>query len=160
MNLCINRAVPLPPTRQQQGATLIEVLVALLVLSVGLLGMAGLQMTSAKSNYSAYQRSQATLLAYDITDRMRANREAADQYEQAFTAATCDREFSGSGSTLIERDKSEWLNAVACLLPDGQGQISTKGDLLMITIRWNDNRGRIEEIAGTDRQSFEYTTLL
>jgi len=55
------------------GFTLIEVLIAMLVLAVGLLGLAGLQATSLKNNQSAYNRSQATQLAYDMTDRIRSN---------------------------------------------------------------------------------------
>ncbi|NOS87695.1 MAG: type IV pilus modification protein PilV [Methylococcaceae bacterium] len=60
--------------KTERGFTLIEVLVAMVVLSIGLLGLAGLQATSLKSNQSAYHRSQATQLAYEMADRMRANR--------------------------------------------------------------------------------------
>src|SRR5262249_56408603 len=60
-------------SRRARGFTLIEALVALLVLSIGLLGVAALQLTSLRSNPSSSFRSQATLLAYDVVDRMRAN---------------------------------------------------------------------------------------
>src|SRR5690606_3260878 len=63
--------------RPQHGFSLIEVLVALLVLSVGLLGLAMLQIEGLKHNTDAYYRTQATVLAYDIIDRMRANSDAA-----------------------------------------------------------------------------------
>src|SRR6202021_2836867 len=56
-----------------RGFTLIEVLVALVILSVGLLGMAKMVMVSSHSNDSAYLRSQATALAYQAMDSMRAN---------------------------------------------------------------------------------------
>jgi type IV pilus assembly protein PilV len=59
--------------RKSRGFTLVEVLVSLVVLSVGLLGMAKLVLVSAHSNDSAYLRSQATALAYEILDKMRAN---------------------------------------------------------------------------------------
>src|ERR1700679_2772247 len=62
-----------------RGFTLVEVLVALVVLSIGLLGMAKLVMLSSHSNDSAYLRSQATALAYQILDDMRANRNTALQ---------------------------------------------------------------------------------
>ena len=62
------------------GFTLIEVLIAMLVLAVSLLGLAGLQATSLRNNQSAYNRSQATQLAYDLADRMRANAAGISTY--------------------------------------------------------------------------------
>ncbi|MDJ0878900.1 MAG: type IV pilus modification protein PilV [Halieaceae bacterium] len=59
---------------QQGGFTLIEVLISTLVLTVGLLGIAAMQMVSFQTNQSAYMRSQATYLAQDMLDRIRANR--------------------------------------------------------------------------------------
>lgn len=56
-----------------RGFTLIEVMVAVVILAVGLLGMASLMARSQKSNESAYARSQATLMAYDYVERMRSN---------------------------------------------------------------------------------------
>jgi type IV pilus assembly protein PilV len=60
-------------TNKYSGFTLLEVMVALLVLSIGLLGLAMLQATNLQFNTDAYTRTQATLFAYDIIDRMRAN---------------------------------------------------------------------------------------
>ena len=58
---------------RSHGFSMIEVLVTLLVLSIGLLGLAAMQVRSIKNTHSAYLRSQATYLAYDMLDRMRAN---------------------------------------------------------------------------------------
>lgn len=60
-------------SRNNRGFTLIEVMVAVLILAVGLLGMASLMTRSQKSNESAYARSQATALTYDIIERVRSN---------------------------------------------------------------------------------------
>jgi type IV pilus assembly protein PilV len=59
--------------RKARGFTLVEVLISVFVLSIGLLGLAGLQVTGLQNNHSAYLRSQATILAYDMAERMRAN---------------------------------------------------------------------------------------
>ncbi len=63
--------------RPTSGYTLVEVLVAVVILSVGLLGLAGMQARGMRNSHDAYLRSQAAILAYDIADRMRANRDAA-----------------------------------------------------------------------------------
>lgn len=65
------------PLKNTRGFTLIEVLVALLILAVGLLGTASLMLLSMKSNQNASQRTQASLLAYDLAERMRMNRTVA-----------------------------------------------------------------------------------
>lgn len=60
---------------RQGGFTLLEVLISTLVLTVGILGVAAMQMVSFQTNQSAYMRSQAVYLAQDILDRMRANQD-------------------------------------------------------------------------------------
>jgi type IV pilus assembly protein PilV len=116
--------------------TLVEVLVALVVLSVGLLGIAALQMTSLRNNLGAHLRSQATVLAYDITDRMRANRTAANNnaYLTGFGAAP-------TGSTLNALDLQAWKTALLATLPAGDGQIERVGNVFRITIRWTEQGG-------------------
>ena len=67
------------------GFTLIEVLVALLIVALGMLGNAMLQLQGMKNSNDAYLRSQIGIFAYDIADKIRANRECQDQYlAQAF----------------------------------------------------------------------------
>jgi type IV pilus assembly protein PilV len=148
----------LPPLAQR-GATMIEVLVAVVVLAIGLLGMALLQMTSVQSNHSAYYRSQASVLASDLADRMRANRTAAlgSAYEFSFPASSSSHSVSG---TQAQKDKAEWLNALAQALPEGTGQVEKNGSLVTISIRWSDNRGRIKatDDAGTGVETFAYRT--
>lgn len=151
------------PIKSQRGASLIEVLVAIVILAIGLLGIAGLQATSVQSNYSAYYRSQATLLAYELGDRMRANRTAglASGSDSDFPASSSGNSVSG---TQAQKDKAQWLNSLALQLPDGTGMIAKSGTTLTISVRWNDNRGRIKNAAGaengdnTEIQTFVYRT--
>lgn len=132
----------------QRGATLIEVLVAIVILSIGLLGLAGLQATSIQGNYGAFYRSQATILAADITDRMRANRKAAiagnynlSELKSAHTTTT----------TRADKDLNEWLAQVA-KLPAGKARIERNNStaLVTITINWDDSRGNIKKADGTE----------
>jgi type IV pilus assembly protein PilV len=128
----------------QSGFTLLEVLIALLILSIGLLGLAALQTTGLRSNQMASMRTLATQTAYDITDRMRANemstgitREPAtgkitynsanDDYLIAFDAsdptATVDCATAEcTHQELALYDLAQWRAAVA-LLPGGKSEI-------------------------------------
>lgn len=117
----------------QSGFTLMEVLIAVLVLSVGLLGLAGLQARSLRENHSAMLRSQATILAYGMADRMRANYESAtvhfsDGYYNNPTPANNTACYT-SGSTsctsqvLAAYDVYQWQAELAKYLPNGQGVI-------------------------------------
>lgn len=130
--------------RYKRGMTLVETLVALVVLSIGLLGVAALQMTSLRYNHSAHVRSQATALAYDISDRMRANRNDA-------LAGAYDVALGGSvaGATLAATDVTAWKLAIAAALPGGDAAllIDPLSRVVTITIQWDDSRG--EEAAVT-----------
>ncbi|WP_006788251.1 type IV pilus modification protein PilV [Thiorhodospira sibirica] len=135
----------------QQGVTLIEVLIALLVLSIGLLGLAGLQAVSLQHNHNAHLRSQATNLSYDILDRMRANRTNALQ--GAYTSAALDTTISCNPTlaptgNLAARDLAQWRNQVACQLAEGAGAISAiNNGTVTITLCW---RERVPEAAEDD----------
>jgi type IV pilus assembly protein PilV len=119
---------------------MVEALVALLVLSVGLLGVAALQLTSLRSNHSSSLRSQATLLAYDIVDRMRANQSAA-------TAGAYDIALAGTsaGGTVALDDLVRWKQNLSNTLPAGQGAVARTGagaaTKFTITVQWDDSRG-------------------
>ena len=94
---------------RQRGFTLMEVLIAILILSIGMLGMAGLQTRSLQMNQSAHLSSQASYLAYEIVDRMRANRTAAlnGSYNRNALAGAAP----GTGS-IADRDVTEWLRTM------------------------------------------------
>ena len=129
--------------QNQQGFTLIEVLIAALVLSVGLLGLAGLQAVSQKLSYSSYLRSQASTLAYEIADAMRANQENVADYDVGNTAVTCSMTYTRTGLNAASDDVNEWKNRIACVLPEGKGGIDIKTTPPHeIRIEWNESRGR------------------
>ncbi|MCF1182616.1 type IV pilus modification protein PilV [Marichromatium gracile] len=133
-----------PPQNAQRGFSLLESLIAMVVLAIGLLGMAELQTTAMRLNSSAYLRTQATNLAYDIIDRMRANRQQAlagayDGQDLA-TDPQCPAASAASG-TLAARDVQHWRAALACTLPRGTGSIVRNDDSFTVTVQWDDSRG-------------------
>lgn len=104
--------------KHAQGFSLIEVLVTLLITSVGLLGLAGLQVKSLQFNHGAYLRSQANILAYDMADRMRLNKDdaRAGQYNILITAN------KPTASNLETTDQNQWLTLIENTLPPGMGR--------------------------------------
>ncbi|MBF0340785.1 MAG: type IV pilus modification protein PilV [Magnetococcales bacterium] len=137
--------------KSQSGFTLLEVLIALVILSVGLLGLAKMQLNSIKFTNSALLRSQAVFLAYDIFERMRANRTMAvnGAYNTAFdtvvssppdcVSSTC------STAQMVTFDLAQWKSDLAALLPSGGGEITPivaggMEKLFTISIRWDDER--------------------
>jgi type IV pilus assembly protein PilV len=124
--------------RPQRGFTLVEALVALVVLSIGLLGVAALQLSSLQSNSSAASRSQATLLAYEIVDRMRANQVAARNGEYDITFAQ-----TPAGASVAQTDLIGWRQDLRTTLgPSATSQIvrNPAGTTVtyVISIQWSD----------------------
>ncbi len=124
------------------GFTLIEILIAMLVLAVGLLGLAALQASSLKNNQSAYNRSQATQLAYDLADRMRANTAGSASYTAGATAAdaNCLSTIGCTAAQMAGNDLFEWNNSITAILPGGVGAVSVAAGVFTISITWNDDQ--------------------
>jgi type IV pilus assembly protein PilV len=140
-------------SRLPQGFTLLEVLIALLVMSIGLLGIGKMMMMSARANDSAYMRSQATALAYTILDAMRANRTYAltPPYYDAVAPAsqTCAQTTTGCTADLqAQNDMFLWTQSLAAELPGGRGTVATvvsqdsvtaaNNTTVTITVTWID----------------------
>lgn len=128
-----------PGRRHAQGAGLIEVLVAILVLAVGVLGVAATQLLSLRTSQSAYERSQAVAQAYAVLDAMRANRDEAviERYDVPMTCAPPE------AGDLVANDLRHWITSMQrdrVLGPTACGAIECRGDECMVTVQWNDER--------------------
>ena len=139
--------------RQSGGFTLIEVLVAVIVLSIGLLGVGKMVLYSARANGSAYMRSEATQQAYAILDYMHANRIAAStgSYNVAigaipavgtdcFAAGPCT-----TPASIANYDVAQWKAQLAAVLPAGDGSVTTAVNavtsqvMVTVTVQWDDS---------------------
>lgn len=124
-------------TNKSAGFSMIEVLVTLVILSVGLLGLAALQARALQYNQGAYLRSQANILAYDVVDRMRINRARAHlgDYNIALSSA------APTGSTLAKIDVIGWLDLLAATLPGGDGSVDCDDEACEVRIVWQEADG-------------------
>ena len=130
----------------QSGLSLIEMLIALLVLSFGLLGIAGLQAHSLKNNQSAYLRSQASLIAYEILDRMRANRTAAVNGNYDYQAGSIANPVAGTATCSGSQaclDLTAWKTRFERVLPAAAAAVSCNAgtSVCQVTVEWDDTRG-------------------
>lgn len=125
--------------KNSKGFSLIEVLVAIVVMSLGALGFASLLISGLSSNKTAFDRSQASIFAYDIIDAMRSNRAKAIQgnYNRVVTAA------APTGDTVAEADVALWLKNLSTNLPSGSGAIAVEqatGEV-SVSVSWDESKG-------------------
>lgn len=128
------------------GFSLIEIMIVLAVLSVGILGMGLLQGTAIKSSNGAYQRSEATWLAYEILDRMRANPNnigAYDGYTVGYgKAPVADPGAVTSSSLRTQKDIYEWQQKLLLIggrigLYQAVGMITKTGiNIYQVNVQW------------------------
>ena len=142
------------------GFSLLEVLIALLILAVGLLGMASLMLHSMKSNQSSYQRTQASLLAYDMAERLRLNptiATAGNSYVIASTASPGSAVTCPNGACTAAQssavDVYEWSKAIN----DQQlsGTVARNGNLYTINVSWDVSFTAADSGCGAGQCSFE-----
>ncbi len=140
---------------QQRGMTLIEILVAIVVLSIGLLGLAGLQLKGLQVNQGSIYRWQAAILAEDIADRMRADQTSALNGCYVVTGgapAAC-----ATGGTLAAIN--DWLQRIKTL-PNGTATIAAgaTANQVTISVSWLDTRAGAAVNQTTTQDSFVLNT--
>ena len=156
--------------KTMSGFSLVELLVAVLILAIGLTGLAGLQISGIRNNQTAYYRSVATQLAYDMADRMRSNQAgvAVNLYQNGTPGtsnSTCETG-TCTPAELAAYDLKRWNDELSAKLPSGKGIVcldSTPdigdssnpsatcdgvGNIYAVKVWWDDNR------SGTTNQGF------
>lgn len=136
-------------SRAQIGVSLIEVMVALFIMAVGLLGAAAMQLNALKYTDSSRYRTQATFIAYDMLDRIRANADATVLPTYALSSLTASAACSGACKIDIDDFKSN----IGSTLPDGaSGSITVEKSLVRIMIAWPEGRAGGRDDSGNDNQ--------
>ncbi|MFD0727318.1 type IV pilus modification protein PilV [Lysobacter brunescens] len=133
-----------------RGVGLIEVLVAVLVLAIGLLGVAALQATALRNSQSSLERSQSVIHIYSIFDAMRANADAArgGAYNMPLTCAV------PGGGSITANDQRQWIQTIQDNLgPTACGQVRCDGPTCTILVRWDDSRA-----GGASAQTYSFST--
>lgn len=160
------KSIP-PNLRSQRGAGLIEVLVSVVILAIGLLGMAGLQASALRGNQSSYARSQAVMLSYYMLDMMRADRDRAilgdyntdnNAVPGAVLVPICSTA-DVPQDTLADNTREDWLSTIKASLGNtaqtcGAIRCAPSGECT-IQITWDDTRA-----GGQGQQRFETRSRL
>jgi type IV pilus assembly protein PilV len=130
----------MPLNKYQSGFTLLEVLVAIVILSLGLLGLAGLQAATLRNNQIAYYRAIAVQQTYDLADRIRANQAGAATYAAGVAADNGCIASACTAVAMAQTDLFQWNNNTARMLPAGAGAVAAAaGGGFNIAVNWNEN---------------------
>lgn len=161
--------------RKQVGLSLLEILITVLIMAVGSLGIAALQLTGLKYATGSYGRTQATLLAGDMLDKIRANREYAKNgggnyvisnfTDSATSSSDCTSTVCTPGQ-LADFDASNWIQNVSRLLVSGKGKIvldSSTGvtgeTIAEISIQWRKSATKENSQQSVNAEELEIITF-
>jgi type IV pilus assembly protein PilV len=143
----IYRSGKMPMPGKCRGDTLIEVLITVLILAVGVLGVAAMQVTTLQNLNSSYNTSVAEIVAEDLSERMRANPTGAlaDSYVHSGPAPVnypdCVANACNMGD-LAAYDVGSWLVALTAVLPAATGEVTRNAgtNIFVVTVRWDEDR--------------------
>lgn len=141
--------------KNSAGFTLLEVMIAMVIFSIGLLGLAGIQAVSMQNNHSAYTRTVSMQLAYNISDVLRTSTNNEGDVNSAFNSVTaaipgtaptsCILKSGGTAPDCTNADLAafeiyHWKKRIEKELPSGLGTIAIDDGVYTITIMWDDER--------------------
>jgi len=105
-------------TKHQSGLSLLEILVAVTIFSIGFLALSGMHLIALRTNTTSLQQSIATTQVHAMAERLRANQSIEN----------------------VQRETKEWQQELARLLPKGQGEVTKQGQDYIVTARWDGER--------------------
>ncbi len=137
------------PANKQRGITMIEILVAILILAIGFLGMASVQLMGAKNIAGSSFRTLATIYAYDMVERMRLNPVGIqNDFYNSVDGSKVTNPNCGNACTpqqVAQRDAFEWNQMIQAGLTDGglpagQGDVAYNAtdQLFEVTVQWRE----------------------
>ena len=138
----------------QRGVSLLEILIAVLVLAIGVLGAASLQLNAVRYSASAAHTTHASFIAYDMLDRMRANADNLGSYAGS-VSGPCDAD-AAAPATVMASDLADFAHAITCQLPSGEASIRVTADTATVTISWSEAR----IVAGQDDTEFVVSSIV
>ncbi|MEA9710798.1 type IV pilus modification protein PilV [Xanthomonas campestris] len=142
------------------GVTLIEVMISVLIMGIGMLGIAAMQTTALRNNQGALRRTEVVMQTYTILDAMRANRDVALIGGYNTTNMLCT---APTGSGLPDRDRALWLTGLKNALGNSEstcGLIACNDGNCRITIRWDDSRSKNLNADGESAEELTTVTQL
>ncbi|MEM1110604.1 MAG: type IV pilus modification protein PilV [Pseudomonadota bacterium] len=160
-----------PMSQQQRGVTMIEILVAIVVMALGLGGIMAMDAFSVRKSHEAFLRTQAVLQAQEMADRMHANRLGVDNGDYVMaalvdTAPGTDCILPSNTSTTCSTaqiaawDKYEWSQSMRNLLPSGDASISLNNGVYTITVTWlEEGMNATGQTSAAKSFDFEYQPL-
>lgn len=128
-----------PGRAAQRGASLLEILIAVLILAIGMLGIAALQAVSLRNTQSSADRTTAVIQSYSMLDMLRANRVAArgGQYDQGYLCAVPE-----TTTNRIDAEVGQWIAGLQeAMGPTACGAIDCGAETCTVSVRWDDSRG-------------------
>lgn len=127
---------PLGMPAGQRGMSLIEILIAVLIFGVGMLGIAAMQATALRNGQTSMQQSQAVIEANAMMDAMRANPNGS--YGMGMASSPCTP--PAAGSTVATHDKNWWItNLQSNIAPNACGSITCNTGVCTVKVQWSDN---------------------
>lgn len=136
-----------------KGFTLVEVMVALVVLAIGMLGLASIQAVGLQNNATAYMRTLSMQSAYNMADMIRTANDTDGTVTASFDAVTStlgsapasciqnNTTLPNCNSTAMATfDIYQWKERLADILPSGRGAVTRTGEIYEIKIMWDEDR--------------------